>query len=162
MRAVLTLVLTTIIGIYIRELMTRFFAQSHSHSVLPSLLKHLSTPRHIHPQQSVAMPTYTRQSNYGYTPSLEWTATYVSLFAFIASECALSSNRPPLVLDYPASRKPHSRLVIHTYLAIRSKYWVIFPTLILGALIECMGWAARVWSSQNVLLLTPFLMQICT
>lgn len=52
--------------------------------------------------------------------------------------------------------------VVHSVQAYRSKYWVAYPTLVLGALIEVLGWSARLWSHYNVTLLTPFLMQICT
>ena len=52
--------------------------------------------------------------------------------------------------------------VILSIQAFKSKYWIVYPTLVLGCLIEIMGWSARLWSHLNVLLLTPFLMQICT
>ena len=52
--------------------------------------------------------------------------------------------------------------MLHSYQAYRAKYWVVYPTLVLGCLIEIMGWAGRLWSNRNVTLLTPFLMQICT
>jgi hypothetical protein len=50
--------------------------------------------------------------------------------------------------------------VVHCIQAWRSKYWIIYPTLVLGAVIEIMGWAGRLWSSYNVYRLDPFLMQI--
>jgi hypothetical protein len=75
-------------------------------------------------------------SNYGYTPSSAWCIIYVVLFSLTA--------------------------LVHSAQAYRSKYWVFFPTLVLGALIEVLGWSGRYWSSQNVTLLDPFLMQICT
>ena len=52
--------------------------------------------------------------------------------------------------------------MLHSYQAYRAKYWVVYPTLVLGCLTEILGWSARLWSNQNVLLLTPFLMQIST
>jgi hypothetical protein len=52
--------------------------------------------------------------------------------------------------------------VVHSIQAYKAKYWVVYPTLVLGALIEVMGWSARLWSNRNVLYITPFLMQICT
>jgi hypothetical protein len=45
---------------------------------------------------------------------------------------------------------------------LKSRYWIVYPTLVLGALVEVIGWAARLWSSQNVDERTPFLMQIVT
>ena len=47
-------------------------------------------------------------------------------------------------------------------LAYRAKYWMVFPTLVLGASVEVIGWAGRLWSNRNVLYITPFLMQITT
>ncbi|WWD21830.1 hypothetical protein CI109_106318 [Kwoniella shandongensis] len=79
---------------------------------------------------------YTDQSNYGYTPTPAWCLAFIVLFSVSAA--------------------------VHSVQAYRYKYWVIYPSLVLGALIEVLGWSGRYWSSQNVLLLTPFLMQICT
>lgn len=75
-------------------------------------------------------------SYYGYTPSGAWCIVFIVLFSLSAA--------------------------IHAIQALRSRYWIIFPTLVLGALIEVLGWAGRYWSSQNEENLTPFLMQICT
>lgn len=51
---------------------------------------------------------------------------------------------------------------MHSIQGWRSKNWIVYPTLVLGALIEVLGWSARLWSHYNVGNLTPFLMQICT
>ncbi|WVQ94664.1 hypothetical protein IAU59_001744 [Kwoniella sp. CBS 9459] len=82
------------------------------------------------------MGEHTDQSNYGYTPSSSWALAYIVLFSISAA--------------------------VHAVQAWRYKYWIIYPTLVLGALTEVLGWSARYWSSQNVTLLTPFLMQIST
>ena len=82
------------------------------------------------------MSEHTDVSNYGYTPSTAWCAVFIALFAISG--------------------------LVHCFQAYRAKYWVIYPTLVIGALTEVLGWSARLWSSQNVLLLTPFLMQIST
>ncbi|WVF66949.1 hypothetical protein IAT40_001692 [Kwoniella sp. CBS 6097] len=82
------------------------------------------------------MGEHTDQSNYGYTPSSSWALAYIVLFSISAA--------------------------VHCVQAWRYKYWIIYPTLVLGALTEVLGWSARYWSSQNVTLLTPFLMQIST
>ena len=71
---------------------------------------------------------------YGYIPSLAWNVTFVALFSV--------------------------SLLVHIIQATRTRYWILFPTLILGALIEVMGYAARVWSHFDVLR-DGFLMQIC-
>ncbi|KAK6907012.1 hypothetical protein I203_101001 [Kwoniella mangroviensis CBS 8507] len=79
---------------------------------------------------------HTDGSNYGYTPSPAWCLAFIVLFSVSAA--------------------------VHSYQAFRYKYWIIYPTLVLGALVEVLGWSGRYWSSQNVTLLTPFLMQIST
>ncbi|WWC69039.1 uncharacterized protein I206_102975 [Kwoniella pini CBS 10737] len=79
---------------------------------------------------------HTDGSNYGYTPSSAWCIAFIVLFSVSAA--------------------------VHSVQAWRYKYWVIYPTLVLGALVEVLGWSGRYWSSQNVTLLTPFLMQIST
>ncbi|WWC87460.1 uncharacterized protein L201_002349 [Kwoniella dendrophila CBS 6074] len=79
---------------------------------------------------------HTDSSNYGYIPTEAWCIAFIVLFSVSA--------------------------LVHSYQAFRSKYWIIYPTLILGALVEILGWSGRLWSSRNVLLLTPFLMQIST
>jgi len=52
------------------------------------------------------------------------------------------------------------RLVAHLAQAWRSKYWIVYPTLAIGCFLEILGWSARYWSSQNIDLRTPFIMQI--
>lgn len=74
-------------------------------------------------------------SIYGYTPSLAWNATFLGLFTVTA--------------------------IVHCYQAYRSRFWIFYPTLVLGALCESLGYAARVWSHIKVDALDPFLMQIC-
>lgn len=71
---------------------------------------------------------------YHYVPSLGWNASFLALFALSA--------------------------LVHSYQAYRSRFWIFYPTLVLGAVVEVMGYAARVWSSQDVYKLDPFLMQI--
>lgn len=72
---------------------------------------------------------------YGYVPSLAWNATFLALFS--------------------------ASFFVHLYQATRSRYWILYPTLALGALIELMGYAARVWSNKDVYNLNGYLMQIC-
>ncbi|WRT65291.1 uncharacterized protein IL334_002234 [Kwoniella shivajii] len=79
---------------------------------------------------------HTDGSNYGYTPSASWCIAFIVLFSVSAT--------------------------VHSIQAFRFRYWIVYPTLVLGALTEILGWSARYWSSQNVTLLTPFLMQIST
>lgn len=116
---------------------------------------------------------YTDQSNYGYTPSLAWSVVFIVLFGVSACECPSPSSGPPLApLALPPSLTPTIPFgvapglaltaVLHSYQAYRAKYWVVYPTLVLGCITEILGWSARLWSNRNVLLLTPFLMQIST
>ncbi|KAF8662698.1 hypothetical protein AX16_001140 [Volvariella volvacea WC 439] len=52
--------------------------------------------------------------------------------------------------------------LIHGGQGLRYKTWFIFPTIFLGGIGEIMGWAGRLWSSNNVSHRTPFMIQICT
>lgn len=52
--------------------------------------------------------------------------------------------------------------LLHLGQAIRSKLWWMIPTMVVGCLGETIGWAGRLWSSQNPHRLDPFLMQITT
>jgi len=51
---------------------------------------------------------------------------------------------------------------LHLGQAIRSRLWWLLPTAFICGIGETIGWAARLWSSKNPYLLTPFLMQIST
>lgn len=85
--------------------------------------------------RSSPTPTLDNTRFYGYVPSENWGIAYVVLFSTTA--------------------------LVHVFQATRSRYWIIYPTLVLGACLEILGWAGRLWSSQNPGALTPFLMQIC-
>lgn len=50
-------------------------------------------------------------------------------------------------------------LVLHLGQSIRYRMWWLLPTAILAGIAEVIGWSARLWSSQNPSLRTPFLMQ---
>jgi hypothetical protein len=50
--------------------------------------------------------------------------------------------------------------LVHIYQGVRGKYWIVFPTLVTGALVEALGWGGRLWSSQDIMKDTPFMMQI--
>ncbi|OCF32275.1 hypothetical protein I316_05943 [Kwoniella heveanensis BCC8398] len=52
--------------------------------------------------------------------------------------------------------------LVHIGLGIRYKYWLVFATLIPGTFLEVIGWAGRLWSAENVYMVTPFLMQIAS
>ncbi|KAL4243408.1 hypothetical protein ABKN59_001269 [Abortiporus biennis] len=80
--------------------------------------------------------THAHTSPYGYTPTLWICAIFIALFS-------LST-------------------LIHIGQATYFRMWWLFPTACLAGLIEIIGWSGRIWSSKNVLLLDPFLMQITT
>ncbi|WVF66964.1 hypothetical protein IAT40_001707 [Kwoniella sp. CBS 6097] len=52
--------------------------------------------------------------------------------------------------------------LVHIGLGIRYKYWLVFATLVPGTFLEVIGWAGRLWSAENVYMVTPFLMQIAS
>lgn len=79
---------------------------------------------------------YLNFSPYGYTPTGWVCVTFIILFVVLGC--------------------------VHTALGVKFKYWIAFPTLIFGCLLEIIGWAGRYWSNQNVLYNPPFLMQIIT
>lgn len=80
--------------------------------------------------------THSDTSLYNYTPTESYCIAYVVVFSLIG--------------------------IVHCLQAYRARLWIAYPTLVAGVLTEVLGWSARLWSSRNVLLLTPFLMQIST
>ena len=48
---------------------------------------------------------------------------------------------------------------LHIAQAVRYRLWWLFPTAVLSGITEILGWSGRLWSSQNPLLRTPFLIQ---
>ncbi|TFK73781.1 RTA1-domain-containing protein [Pluteus cervinus] len=52
--------------------------------------------------------------------------------------------------------------VAHTGQATYYRMWWLFPSVITGGIGEILGWAGRLWSSQNVGLQTPFMIEIST
>ncbi|KDQ09238.1 hypothetical protein BOTBODRAFT_37144 [Botryobasidium botryosum FD-172 SS1] len=76
------------------------------------------------------------ESPYNYVPTLWVCATLLALFAFSG--------------------------LLHLIQAIWTRKWWLLPTLVLCAIGEIIGWSGRLWSSKNVLLGTPFLIQIST
>ncbi|KZP33510.1 RTA1-domain-containing protein, partial [Athelia psychrophila] len=52
--------------------------------------------------------------------------------------------------------------LLHLAQAFRYRMWWLFPTAILAGAAETLGWSARLWSSVNFMLDTPFMIQIST
>ncbi|KAI8970658.1 RTA1-domain-containing protein [Trametes punicea] len=79
---------------------------------------------------------YSPTNPYGYVPT-EWICIiFVVLFSVVTA--------------------------IHACEALWSRLWWLFPTAVLAGIIEIIGWSGRLWSSQNVFLVDPYLMQIVT
>lgn len=74
-------------------------------------------------------------SPYGYRPATANTVAYLVVFSLLTAA--------------------------HFGLAIKYKYWSAFVTMVTGGLLEILGWAGRRWSSENLGIWDPFLMQIC-
>ncbi|KIO30488.1 hypothetical protein M407DRAFT_20381 [Tulasnella calospora MUT 4182] len=72
---------------------------------------------------------------FGYIPTLWITALFVGLF-FLTT-------------------------VVHIGQALYYKIWWLIPTFAFCGLGEVLGWAGRLWGSQQPYVLDPFLMQIC-
>lgn len=52
-----------------------------------------------------------------------------------------------------------SLIVLHSLVAVRYRIWWLIPTACLAGGGEIVGWAGRLWSSENVTAHTPFTMQ---
>lgn len=50
--------------------------------------------------------------------------------------------------------------ILHLGQALKFRLWWMIPTATLAGILEIVGWSARLWSSQNPRLLTPFEMQL--
>ncbi|KAG1737998.1 RTA1-like protein [Suillus lakei] len=50
--------------------------------------------------------------------------------------------------------------VLHLGQAFKYRLWWMLPTAILAGVLEILGWSARLWSSRNPKLLTPYEMQL--
>ncbi|KAI5999246.1 RTA1-like protein, partial [Pisolithus albus] len=49
---------------------------------------------------------------------------------------------------------------LHLYQSWRFRLWWLIPTVVLAGILEVLGWSARLWSSINPTLLTPFEIQL--
>ncbi|KAG8954528.1 hypothetical protein FRC03_011468 [Tulasnella sp. 419] len=87
---------------------------------------------------SVSMPTFdpALDSPYNYVPTTWVCALFIALFSLTG--------------------------IGHLGEAIYYKMWWLIPTMVACALCETIGWAGRLWSSQNPDAFDPFLMQITT
>ncbi|PCH37954.1 RTA1-domain-containing protein [Wolfiporia cocos MD-104 SS10] len=90
----------------------------------------------MHPQVDAQLK-HSRFSPYGYQPDIWIGILFIVLFG-------LST-------------------ICHLVQGIHYRLWWILPTIVLAGCMELIGWAGRLWSGYNVLLNTPYLMQIvCT
>ncbi|KZT19940.1 RTA1-like protein [Neolentinus lepideus HHB14362 ss-1] len=51
--------------------------------------------------------------------------------------------------------------VVHIGEALIFRDWFLFPTVVLAICGEIIGWSGRLWSTLNIPLNTPFVMQLC-
>lgn len=79
---------------------------------------------------------YGQPGFYGYTPTMAVCIVFLTFFAISG--------------------------LLHLGQAFKWRTWWMIPTMVVGCLGEVIGWSGRLWSSQNVTLLDPFLMQITT
>ncbi|KAL4066354.1 RTA1 like protein-domain-containing protein [Scleroderma yunnanense] len=49
---------------------------------------------------------------------------------------------------------------LHLLQAMKFRMWWLLPTVVLAGIMELLGWSARLWSSINPVLLTPFEIQL--
>ncbi|BEJ16825.1 hypothetical protein CspHIS471_0602260 [Cutaneotrichosporon sp. HIS471] len=87
-------------------------------------------------QTTQARPTALTESPYGYIPALPNVIAYLVVFSLLTG--------------------------IHLGLGIKYKYYSALVTIVVGGLLEVIGWSGRLWSNQNPLNWNPFIMQICT
>ena len=109
----------------------------------------------IYPNHTEVFPNGTiitlPPDHYGYAPT-EWVcALFVALYAL--SACMWS----PIPLNY--GPRNWSSTGIHLGQAVRYRMWWLIPTAVLAGLGEVLGWSGRLWSSRNLPLNTPFLIQ---
>lgn len=82
------------------------------------------------PNESAAIKL---SSPYGYTPTTSICILFVVLYSLTA--------------------------LLHLAQAASSRVWWMIPTVVLCGLYETFGWAARLWSSNNVQDMVPFSIQ---
>lgn len=92
----------------------------------------MSTP--VVSPSSIPSPSIADISPYGYLPTKSTCVIFVVLFG-------LST-------------------LLHFLVAVRYRLWWLIPTACLAGGGEVVGWAGRLWSSENVTAHTPFTMQI--
>lgn len=81
------------------------------------------------------IPDAPLDSPYGYTPAMANCIAFTVVFSLLT--------------------------IAHLGLAIKFKYWAAIATMVVGGLLEIIGWAGRLWSAKNPLLWDNFIMQIC-
>ncbi len=100
----------------------------------------------------LAPVTAHHHNPYGYVPT-EWVCIlFIALFAVSTSEYRTSTHEMHIAHICML-------LVMHSAQAIRSRLWWLLPTVFVAGIGEILGWSARLWSSQNVYLSDPFIMQ---
>lgn len=89
----------------------------------------------LDPRREAGVPDHPIISPYGYVPAMANTVAYLTVFSLLT--------------------------LVHFLLALRYKYYSAIVTMVIGGILEIIGWAGRVWSAKNVLMWDPFIMQTC-
>jgi hypothetical protein len=53
----------------------------------------------------------------------------------------------------------HLEIAIHLTQSVIYRMWFMIPSACFGGALEVLGWSARVWSTKNIHLSTPFTIQ---
>jgi|ERR1700733_3724037 hypothetical protein len=94
-------------------------------------------------------------SPYHYIPTEYVCAIFVALYGLSTCRSISIVIANVMMIHVPMIHVP----VIHLGQSIHYRMWWLLPTAVLAGVGEVLGWSARLWSSHNPLLNTPFLMQ---
>lgn len=89
-------------------------------------------------------------SPYNYVPTEYVCAIFVALYGLSTGRLISIAIANVMMIHVP---------VIHLGQSTYYRMWWLLPTTVLAGVGEVLGWSARLWSSHNPLLHTPFLMQ---
>ena len=92
---------------------------------------------------------------------MDYTVTYLpNGFVLFSSRCsACLAVSQPSFLSRTEETNRSTSTVAHIGQAIYYRTWWMLPTAAMAAIGEVIGWIGRLWSSKNIPLLTPFLIQ---
>lgn len=109
------------------------------------------------PRCSPVGPTLGNDNNnnndlpFNYVPSFAAGIVFVVLFSIVTGTFSYLLPHDGYLT--------HRSTATHLGQALRGRAWWLFPTVITGGVGEIIGWAGRLWGSQNPTSRNPFLMQ---